>query len=124
MSSDDRGMDCIFGVCLLAIFVMVIIMMSPIGVLVFIVFAVLVRRDIAEQMELKKSSLSREMRQKTAAEGGPTIVQVDRRIIYQVPSKCPECGVSLSNEEVDWVGPLQAKCPFCGTTVEVQSTEF
>lgn len=52
------------------------------------------------------------------------VVKVDRRIIYQVPSKCPQCGGSLSNEEVDWVGPLQAKCPFCRTTVEAQPTEF
>ena len=32
------------------------------------------------------------------------------KAIYQIPPVCPSCGASISTEEVDWVGPLQAKC--------------
>lgn len=35
------------------------------------------------------------------------------KAVYQVPSRCPACGAAISNEDVDWVGPLQAKCPYC-----------
>ena len=42
------------------------------------------------------------------------------RILFQVPSRCPECGASISQESVDWVGPLQAECPFCHTTFDVE----
>ena len=42
------------------------------------------------------------------------------KVIYQVPAVCPSCGASISQEEVDWVGPLQAKCPYCRATIEVE----
>jgi hypothetical protein len=42
------------------------------------------------------------------------------KVIYQVPPVCPGCGASISQEEVDWVGPLQAKCPYCRNTIEVE----
>ena len=77
-----------------------------------------------KQKEAKKAGLSKDMKQEALTEGRSTVVKVDRRIIYQVPKKCPECGGSLSNEEVDWVGPLQAKCPYCRTTIEAQPAEF
>ncbi len=37
--------------------------------------------------------------------------------IYDLPDKCPECGASINMENVDWVGPLQAKCPYCMATI-------
>ena len=43
----------------------------------------------------------------------------ERKVIYQVPERCPSCGAPLSDEEVDWVGPLQARCPYCFATVNV-----
>ncbi|MBN2230076.1 MAG: hypothetical protein JW779_10860 [Candidatus Thorarchaeota archaeon] len=44
----------------------------------------------------------------------------ERKSIYQVPSRCPSCAASISTEEVDWVGPLQAKCPYCMATIDVE----
>ena len=40
--------------------------------------------------------------------------------IYQVPPHCPSCGADINTEDVDWVGPLQAKCPYCSATIEAQ----
>jgi hypothetical protein len=42
------------------------------------------------------------------------------RELYQVPSRCPSCGASISTEDVDWVGPLQARCPYCGDTMDAE----
>ena len=35
----------------------------------------------------------------------------------RLPLKCPSCGGEVSHEEVDWVGPLEAKCGYCGSTL-------
>ncbi len=43
----------------------------------------------------------------------------ERRVIYQVPPRCPSCGAGINSEIVDWVGPLQAQCPYCRATIEV-----
>ena len=123
MSSEDLDLECITGACFLTIFSIIALMMGPLGLL-FIVFGVLVFANSMKQKEAKKAGLSKDMKQEALTEGRSTVVKVDRRIIYQVPKKCPECGGSLSNEEVDWVGPLQAKCPYCRTTIEAQPAEF
>jgi hypothetical protein len=123
MSSDEIDTECLTGVCFLTIFSIIALMMGPIGIL-FIIFAVLVFVNGAKQKEAKKLGMPSEVKQTGPVSSSPTVVRVDRRIIYQVPSKCPECGASLSNEDVDWVGPLQAKCPFCRTTVEAKPSEF
>jgi hypothetical protein len=44
--------------------------------------------------------------------------------VFQVPPHCPSCGASINTEDVDWVGPLQAKCPYCGATIEAQERRF
>ncbi|MGQ4910827.1 MAG: hypothetical protein ACP6KW_01530 [Candidatus Thorarchaeota archaeon] len=44
----------------------------------------------------------------------------EEKALYQVPSVCPSCLASISTEEVDWVGPLQAKCPYCGATIDAE----
>lgn len=36
---------------------------------------------------------------------------------YLIPSECPSCNHSLSPNEIEWIGPLQAKCPYCGATL-------
>ncbi|MFX1563145.1 MAG: hypothetical protein ACFFDP_07545 [Promethearchaeota archaeon] len=46
-----------------------------------------------------------------------------QRLLYQLPKECSECGAPLNWEEVDWVGPLQAKCPYCGHTAEMRLKE-
>jgi len=35
----------------------------------------------------------------------------------RLPEKCPSCGASISQEGIDWVGPLEAKCTYCGSTL-------
>ncbi|MFW9849514.1 MAG: hypothetical protein ACFFF4_10245 [Candidatus Thorarchaeota archaeon] len=35
----------------------------------------------------------------------------------RLPTKCPSCGAAISQEGIDWVGPLEAKCNYCGGTV-------
>jgi hypothetical protein len=35
----------------------------------------------------------------------------------RLPEKCPTCGAAISQEGIDWVGPLEAKCNYCGSTV-------
>lgn len=32
----------------------------------------------------------------------------------RLPERCPSCGASISQEGIDWVGPLEAKCTYCG----------
>lgn len=40
--------------------------------------------------------------------------------MVRIPTECPKCGAPLSPEEIDWVGPLEAKCGYCGATVRAQ----
>ncbi len=35
----------------------------------------------------------------------------------RLPEKCPSCGAAISQEGIDWVGPLEAKCSYCGGTL-------
>ena len=47
-----------------------------------------------------------------------------RRVVFQVPPKCPSCGAPLSAESVEWVGPLECQCPYCFATVEAKEREL
>jgi hypothetical protein len=35
----------------------------------------------------------------------------------RLPDRCPSCGAAISQEGIDWVGPLEAKCSYCGGTL-------
>jgi hypothetical protein len=35
----------------------------------------------------------------------------------RLPNHCPNCGAAITHEDIDWVGPLEAKCNYCGGTV-------
>jgi hypothetical protein len=35
----------------------------------------------------------------------------------RLPEKCPSCGAAISQEGIDWIGPLEAKCNYCGGTL-------
>jgi len=48
----------------------------------------------------------------------------NQKKVYVVPSNCPSCGVSIDTEEIDWVGPLQAKCPNCGAAIDAEERTF
>ncbi|TFG34082.1 hypothetical protein EU527_05210 [Candidatus Thorarchaeota archaeon] len=32
----------------------------------------------------------------------------------RLPERCPSCGATISQEGIDWTGPLEAKCSYCG----------
>jgi len=38
----------------------------------------------------------------------------------RLPNRCPNCGALLSQSDIDWVGPLEAKCNYCGSAVKAQ----
>lgn len=48
----------------------------------------------------------------------------NQKKVYMVPSHCPSCGESINTEEIDWVGPLQAKCPNCGGAIDAEERTF
>jgi len=37
--------------------------------------------------------------------------------IVTIPSRCPNCGISISQDDLIWTGPLLGKCPSCETTI-------
>ena len=38
----------------------------------------------------------------------------------RLPTTCPNCDAAISQEKIDWVGPLEAKCNYCGATVRAK----
>lgn len=38
----------------------------------------------------------------------------------RLPNKCSNCGALLSQSDIEWVGPLEAKCGYCGSSVRAQ----
>ena len=38
----------------------------------------------------------------------------------RLPEKCPSCGAGISQEGIDWTGPLEAKCNYCGGTLRAK----
>ena len=118
VSTEGTDLEPVIAVCFLVIFSTIALFMGPIGFL-FIIFAVLVVIN-----GLQKNRARRSQSAYPTGTARPAVVTVDRRVVYQLPRRCPECGGSLSNEEADWVGPLQAKCPYCHATVEAVPAEF
>lgn len=123
MSSEESNLDCVIAICFLTIWSSIALMMGPFGLL-FIAFAVLVFANGFRKRQGQKIRRTQEPAFVERTHDRPAIVTVDRRVIYNVPGKCPECGGSINNENVDWVGPLQAKCPYCQTTIEAQPVDF
>ncbi|MHA1768600.1 MAG: hypothetical protein ACTSV3_01970 [Candidatus Thorarchaeota archaeon] len=35
----------------------------------------------------------------------------------RLPERCPSCGAAITQEGIDWTGPLEAKCSYCGSTL-------
>ncbi len=38
----------------------------------------------------------------------------------RLPTTCPNCDAAISQEKIDWVGPLEAQCNYCGATVRAK----
>ncbi len=38
----------------------------------------------------------------------------------RLPTTCPICSAAISQEKIDWVGPLEAQCNYCGATVRAK----
>ena len=38
----------------------------------------------------------------------------------RLPTTCPNCSAAISQEKIDWVGPLEAQCNYCGATVRAK----
>jgi len=38
----------------------------------------------------------------------------------RLPTTCPNCDAVISQEKIDWVGPLEAQCNYCGATVRAK----
>ncbi len=38
----------------------------------------------------------------------------------RVPDRCPNCGALITQSDIDWVGPLEAKCNYCGSGIKAQ----
>ena len=38
----------------------------------------------------------------------------------RLPEKCSSCGAAISQEGIDWTGPLEAKCNYCGGTLRAK----
>lgn len=53
----------------------------------------------------------------------PTEGAKERTYIHDIPDKCPNCKGQISNETVEWVGPLTAKCPYCGSSIKTEKRE-
>lgn len=48
----------------------------------------------------------------------------EKSYIHEPPDVCPNCKAAISNEDVEWVGPLSARCPYCGATLKTQKREI
>ena len=44
--------------------------------------------------------------------------------VYLIPTNCPSCQNPISEESVDWVGPLKAKCPHCEAIIDAKEKTF
>ena len=42
-------------------------------------------------------------------------------VTKKLPDRCYNCGASINPQEVEWVGPDQAKCPNCGATLALKT---
>ena len=47
----------------------------------------------------------------------PSVLRMKRQD-YRLPRRCPDCGAPVIWDDIEWVGPLQAKCRYCGAPLE------
>ncbi|MBN2230217.1 MAG: hypothetical protein JW779_11575 [Candidatus Thorarchaeota archaeon] len=101
------------------IFGLMFVIIPIIFVVIFIVIAVTVCRSgtqIASNvargftMEAPPFVIPERHRGQTRSDGS-------QMTTVRLPERCPSCGAAISQEGIDWVGPLEAKCTYCGSTL-------
>ncbi|TFF91635.1 hypothetical protein EU545_03410 [Candidatus Thorarchaeota archaeon] len=91
-----------------------------VGIFIFVLVVVIIIRVCRSSAEMAKSftmqapSHAIPERYQGGRSDGP-----DMRTV-RLPATCPSCGANLSQESIDWVGPLEAKCNYCGATVRAK----
>jgi len=53
-----------------------------------------------------------------ASRHSTTSTSPSESFVHEPPTFCTNCGGKISNQNVDWVGPLTIKCPYCGSTLQ------
>ncbi|MBD3407343.1 MAG: hypothetical protein GF411_14595 [Candidatus Lokiarchaeota archaeon] len=38
----------------------------------------------------------------------------------RIPEQCHSCGTNLSQDNLEWTGPLEARCLYCGAAVKAK----
>ncbi|TFF96461.1 hypothetical protein EU546_01360 [Candidatus Thorarchaeota archaeon] len=135
--SSDSNMGKLVGVCFITLWCIIAFGMgfsalqwgAP-GIFALVpfgmgIFGIVLCISVAKGQPMSRRAPSIRSDQYTTYSGdsmGDTYTPVGRqeRSLYQIPSRCPSCGASISTEEVDWVGPLQAKCPYCNATMDAE----
>lgn len=91
-------------------------------VVIIVVVCIIARKKISnvstqtlqerlQQVQIPDYAIPEEYRRKSTT--------ADIRTV-QVPEKCPSCGAPLSQDNLDWTGPLEAKCKYCGGVVRAR----
>ncbi|MHA1247171.1 MAG: hypothetical protein ACTSPE_07575 [Candidatus Thorarchaeota archaeon] len=44
--------------------------------------------------------------------------------VVTLPTSCPSCGAPIVSEEIEWVGPLEARCSHCGAIVRARPEDL
>ncbi len=102
-------------------FVLMPIGMMLLGVIIFAAIIVQSRANKARRAEFQ--ALPPTFDFSSPAETTTTSSTSDP-VVYRPPVRCPHCGAPLSDETVEWVGPLQIMCPSCGHTVDAEKKQL
>ncbi|MFW9849616.1 MAG: hypothetical protein ACFFF4_10755 [Candidatus Thorarchaeota archaeon] len=89
------------------------------GIIVAVVFIVAIVICLRMRSTVSESALQTIRAPQTAIpEQYKTRAEQDDGLrMVRIPVECPKCKAPLSQETIDWVGPLEAKCQYCGSTV-------
>lgn len=139
MSGDSKAGN-IIGICFMVVWCTIafgmgitalewgapfIFVLAPFGMGAFgIVFCITVFLSQKKKQQQQESGIGRYRSESIVYTGDyqlhPEPQTQNQETVYIIPSHCPSCGVALSTEEIDWVGPLQAKCPNCGAAIDAK----
>jgi len=106
--------DSFFGNFMTMFIIISIVFVFAFVIIVFVVCrgGVGVARGVARgfTMEAPSFVIPKQERGRTRSDGSEMTT-------VRLPEKCPSCGAAISQEGIDWIGPLEAKCSYCGGTL-------